>query len=241
VLQLVGKRIADLGPRVPRVTLRVTPQDPAVVVTLDGAVVPAGSIGTTITVDPGEHHIEASAPNRPVTTARVRLHERDVTTVDLKLNEPIASQSPPVPPPPTPAPTPTPATPSEPLPVPVPPPPPPTPEHPASSSRVAAILTTAGTVVLAGGGVAAFVLAGNKHSDGVHDCAGTVSDAPGACDSQKNTVRALDVAAVSAWITGAALGAVSIVLWLHPSAPSNAGASSRVWVGPGSVGVGGTF
>jgi len=68
-----------------------------------------------------------------------------------------------------------------------------------------------------------------------------VSTAPDACNSEKTTVRALDTTAVAAWIAAGALGAVSIVLWLTPPRPASAPATSRVWVGPGSVGVGGTF
>jgi hypothetical protein len=110
-----------------------------------------------------------------------------------------------------------------------------------SPSRLAAILASAGTLALAGGGAGAFVLAGNAHSDAVSQCAKVVSTASDACDSQKTTVRAWDATAVSAWIAAGALGAVSIVLWLTPSRAASTQATSRVWIGPGSAGVGGTF
>jgi hypothetical protein len=258
VLKLVGKRIADITPRVPHVTLRVTPPEPDVVVTIDGTRVPAASLGAPLAVDPGEHRIEASTPSRPAKTASLRVLEREHSTFEVKLNDPVApapaaagagstgtttatappgvSPTEPVAPPGGAA---APGAPAGASPGGAPPPPPEQPD--GSPSRLGAILASAGTLTLAGGGAAAFVLAGNAHSDAIAQCAKVVSTAADACDSQKTTVRAWDATAVSAWIAAGALGAVSIVLWLTPSKPSSTQAASHVWIGPASAGVGGTF
>ncbi len=101
VLRLVGKHLDDLGPRVPRLTVRVVPAEVAVTVKLDGVTLPASSLGTPMPVDPGPHHLEAkpasadaSAPPRAPAVADVTLQERDVTSLELKLGEPAAAPAP---------------------------------------------------------------------------------------------------------------------------------------------------
>jgi hypothetical protein len=64
-----------------------------------------------------------------------------------------------------------------------------------------------------------------------------VTNAAGACDSERNTVRAWDFTAAGAWIAATALGAVSIVLW---SSHATAGPSALL-VGPGEFAVKGAF
>jgi hypothetical protein len=234
VLSLVGKRIADLGPRVPRLTIRVVPASADAVVTLDGARVPAAILGTAIPLDPGEHLIEAKAADRATTATSVTLRERDVTSIDVKLGEP------------TPGPVPrrleTPsAPPPRPPPEPIPPPaqPPVAPSSAAgASSRSGAILATAGAGVLATGGIVAFVLAGKAHSTAVDQCSTMVTSASDACNSLKNTVRELDFVAAGAWIAAAAVGTFAVVLWAQPSSPR---VSTQLLLGPGSIGLGGRF
>ena len=57
-------RAAALAPRLPRLTLKVTDAPPAAEVRLDGTRVPESAWGTATAVDPGEHAIEATAPDR---------------------------------------------------------------------------------------------------------------------------------------------------------------------------------
>lgn len=231
VLRLVGKRIGDLGPRVPRLTIRLVPDVGDAVVTLDGASVSHAVLGTPLPVDPGEHHIEASAPNRPPLSRSVTVRERDVTAVELELTEP---------PSPRPAPAPV-AAPAAEVPA-APPPPAETPPAPAGPSRTGALLATAGAVVLAGGGVGAFVAAGDAHTQAVDQCAQTVSTSADACSSQKNGVHVWDWTAAGAWLGAAAVGTLAVVLWTSTgSAPSTSASSAQLFVGPRSVVLGGRF
>jgi hypothetical protein len=232
VLHLVGKRLADLGPRVPRLTIRLVPGVPDATVTLDGAKLSPAVFGTALPLDPGEHRIEATAPDRPPTIRSVTMHERDVTAVDLQVAKPT--------PPPSPAPVaPSPA--ANATPAPPPSPPPETPAPPTGPSRTGAILATAGAVVLVGTGVAAFLAAGSAHTRAVSQCAELVSTSPDACDSEKNGVRAWDFTAGGAWLGAAAAGALAGFLWSRPSSPSSSAASAQLVVLPGSVVLGGRF
>jgi hypothetical protein len=231
VLLLVGKRIAELGPRVPRLTIRLVPDVADATVTLDGAKLLPAVFGTALPVDPGEHHIEASGPGRPSASRSVTLHERDVTVVDLQLPEP--------PPPPAPVPLSSGPTAEAGAPPPSPALPPEVPAATTAPSHTAAILATAGAVVLAGGGIAAFVAAGSAHTRAVSQCAEVFSAAPDACDSEKNGVRALDFTAAGLWLGAGAAGALAVVLWSRPSAASPTAA--RLFVGPGSLVLGGGF
>lgn len=83
--------------------------------------------------------------------------------------------------------------------------------QPASSgasgprSHTAAWITTVSAIVLAGGGLTAFILAGSSASG---ECRVT-----GDCESDRSKVRVLDWTAASMWTAAAGLGVVSIVLW----------------------------
>jgi hypothetical protein len=233
VLRLVGKHLDDLGPRVPRLTVRVVPSDVAATVKLDGVVLQAGSLGTPMPVDPGPHHLEASAdastPARAPAVADVTLKERDVTSLELALGEPAAAPAAAPVPAATTAPSPTPA-------------PPPAPAQalspsPAGNTRTGAIIATAGAAVLAAGGVLAFVLAGNAVGSGEQQCA--VQRGP--CDSEKNTVRAWDFTAAGAWIGAAGVGAIAVLLWMQPQTTDADGARATLVVGPTSAAVSGRF
>lgn len=225
VMALVDKRIADLGPRVPRLTIRLVPNVQDAEVTLDGTRLPQTVLGTALPVDPGEHRIEATAPNRAPTTQHVMMRERDVTAIEVQLVEP----------PPAPAPAPAPAAPpaAEPLPA-----APPLSASRSATSHTGALLATAGAVVLVGGGVGAYVLAGSAHTSAVEQCAQVVSLSPGACDSQKNSVRAWDFTAAGAWVGAAVVGAVAVVAWVRTPSPAT---SALLLVGPTSVSLAGHF
>jgi len=232
VLRLVGKRIADLGPRVPRLTIRLVPAVIDATVTLDGARLSAAVFGTALPVDPGEHRIEATAPHRPPTSRSVTVRERDMTAIDLQLAEP--------PPPPAPVPiAPRPA--AEPAPASPLPPPETAAAVPTEPLRTGAVLATAGAVVLVGGGIAAFLAAGSAHTKAVSQCASVVSTASDACDSQKSGVRTWDFVAGSAWLGAAAAGTLAVLLWTRSASPSPSAASAQLLVGPGSIVLGGRF
>jgi hypothetical protein len=232
VLRLVGKRIDDLGRRVPRLILRIAPEAPDAVVTLDGAKIPLALVGTSIPVDPGDHHIEVTAPGRTPASKTVTLHERDAVTAELTLAVAPAAQPPPSPPVPAlPQPATPPAT-SETVPPPL---------RPESSGQAhtAAWLATGGAALLIVGGVGAYALAGSAHDSGRASCAQEVTTAAGACDGKKNAVRTWDFTAAGAWIGAASLGAVAVVFWAQP--PAQASASVGLSLGPGTLGLAGRF
>ncbi|HEX3345146.1 MAG TPA: hypothetical protein VHS09_11270 [Polyangiaceae bacterium] len=230
VLRLVGKRIADLAPRVPRLTIRLVPPVADATVSLDGAKLLPALFGTALPVDPGEHRVEATAPNRPAASRALTMHERDVTAIDLALPEP-----PPTPPPPLASPAGEPAPHATPA---VEGPPSEASAPSAPSSRTGAILATAGATVLAGAGVAAFIVAGNAHTQAVAQCAEVVSGSLDACSSQKSWVRAWDFTAGGAWLGAAAAGALAIVLWVQPSGSATA---AQLLVAPGALALRGRF
>jgi hypothetical protein len=87
------------------------------------------------------------------------------------------------------------------------------PPREANSSTVPVAVTAGASLLLAGGGVAAFLLAGSAQENGQRDCAEVVSTSAGACGSDRTVVRAWDFAAAGMWVGAAALGAVSVYLW----------------------------
>lgn len=248
VLRLVGKQVATLNSRVPSLTIHVVPELPDERVWLDGQPLAHTMVGVAMPVDPGVHRIEATAPQRPTSTATITLHERDATVLDVKLGEPrtepppaetMATTSPPSTPPggaPTIAapvatsrplvPTATDSTPST------------AQSAPLHAPRSGAIIATAAAVVLAGGGVAAYLLADDAVASGQRDCLATSF---GPCDGEKNTVRAWDWVAAGAWVGAATAATIAILLWTKPSHHSTLPASARLLVGPASLGVGGRF
>ena len=217
VLRLVGKQMAVLGPRVPRLTIHLVPDAPDAQLRIDGVAVARALVGVPIPLDPGEHRIDADAPDRPPTSATVTLGERDTTLLNVKLND-VAT-------PPAPAP------PASPPPAQLPPASPPPPPSPGL-----AIATTALAAGLAGGGVVAFLLAGNAQTSGESQCAAVVSTAGSACDSERATVRAWDFSAAGMWVGAAALGAVAVWLWA-----STGPRPTAVGFGPGTAVFRGTF
>ena len=236
VLRLVGPRIADLSPRVPRLTLRVTPDAPGAVVTVDGARVPQAMLGAALPLDPGDHRVDAKATDRAPFSRMVTLHERDATTLEVKL----LPAAPPAPAPPAGSPDAAAAGGNEPSAGSSGSAGPPSGASPpsAADSRTPAILATAGAVVLTGAGIGAYALAGHAHDAGRASCAQIVSVASNACSSRKQTVRAWDYTAAGAWVAAAAAASIAVVLWVR--SPSEAPAAAMI-VGPGSVAVEGRF
>ncbi len=234
VLRLVGSQVAELTPRVPRIAVHVPldAQEPRV--TLDGAPVEPARLGDPLPVDPGEHRLELAAIGRHAATAKVTLKEHDAVVIDLPLGEPLATPAPPTPPAPV---------------VVVPEPPAPVVAESAtrpeelqrSAVPVAAIAVTAGALVLVGGGVASFIVAGSAHDDAVRECAGVVSPAANVCDAKKDPVRAWDWVAVGAWSAAAIATGAAIYLWTRPVGPGRSAASARLVVGPASVAIAGSF
>ena len=236
VLRTVGRELAALDPRVPRLTIRVAPALPNTSVKLDGEPVAEALAGAAIPVDPGVHYVDVRTPGRPTATQGVVLQEGESRTLEVSLEQP-ASAPMPHPAPPS---TERPATQA------VETPPPPSP----NTNRAAALIATGISVGLAGAGVAAFLAAGGALDYAHRTCASRPTLAPDACDNLKTRVRDWDFAAAGAWLGALAAGAVAVVLWTkhHPtsretsiSGARSAPARTGVLIGPAPLGVGGQF
>lgn len=231
VLRLVGEKLKGLKLRVPRLTIVVPGDVPDVEVRLDGEPILKAMWGVQIPLDPGEHKIEAKAPGRVPMARTIAMQERDSTLLEVKLAE--VTKTPPAPPATT-APSSTAGA-----------PPSATPaaagdtttKPTASGGHAGAIVTTLAAALLAGGGVVAFVVAGSVHDANVDACATQRSS----CDSRKDEVRIWDSVALGAWIGAAALATVAVVLWASPSRVTNAPTRGELYVGPGALGLKGSF
>jgi|SRR5580704_989739 hypothetical protein len=215
VLRLVGPQLASLTPRVPRLSLKVEPgvQDPSV--TVDGEA--TTHLDIPLALDPGLHRIEASAPGRASSSVTVEVHEGDVTIlrVTLSLLPPRAASGPASGAPESEAARP----------------------QATSPSPIAGIVAAAGAGVLAGLGVGAFVAGGSAHSDAVRECAEMTTS----CESLKDTVRTWDWTALGAWGGAAASFTLAALLLTRHSADEPTPRAAHVVVGPGSLGVAGSF
>lgn len=210
IVEAVRVRLEPLRPRVPQLALKITqplPQDGEVL--LDGSVVAPGLLdGQSFRVDPGEHTVSAHAPNHEAFTRRLSVVESSNTTVDVVLrpSTPTSTAGPG-------ASTPTKVE-ATPLAV------------RARWTHTAPILTTAGAVVLAAGGVAAFALAGDAQGEAERTCPTRVT-----CSAEREKVRALDGIALAGFLGAASLGALSIVLWITgPRSPAGGSAPSTAVV-----------
>jgi hypothetical protein len=87
-----------------------------------------------------------------------------------------------------------------------------------------------------GFGVAAYFVSGGKQSAAETACLEVVS-----CDNLKGGVRTWDALALTAWIAGAGVGALSIYLWTRPAGPSEKPAQAALRVGPGAILLRGEF
>lgn len=220
VLQLVGDALAELSPRVPRLTLRIVPEFVDATVLLDGAPLEHARLGEPMPINPGPHRVDATAVGRSPIHATVTLHERESTVMEIPLVENPLSAMAPVAPGRTSV------------------------HGPLAEAlrfpRPAAIATTAAAVGLAGFGVAAFVVAGNEHDHAVRECAGFMSPAPDACNDLKGTVRAWDWTAAASWAAAAIAATTAIILWTRRP-PSAAAFSAHLAIGPASLDAVGNF
>jgi hypothetical protein len=218
VLKLVGVRIFDVTSRIPHIALRIVPGVAGLVATVDGAPCADAACVAPVAVDPGPHRVEAHAPERVPSSAVVTLRESETAAVDLVL----LLAGPQEPPPAAPAPATRETT-------------------PPGRPHAMAVLEGVAAVVLAAGGVGAYVAAGDELTSGIRACRQLVTSAPGACDGERNTVRAWDWTAAAAWVGAAAVGTIAVLTWNGARSESTPAPSTSVVVGPGSAALQGTF
>jgi hypothetical protein len=212
VLDAVGEPLAEVRARVPTITVwpPADVNDPEI--SLDGAPLASGSLGSPLPVDIGSHVVEGHAPYRAPFSVTVSSVERQALSVDVFLPS-LAS-------PPTATPAPAAAARDE----------------RSIAPRVTAIAASAGALAFVGFGVGAFFVAGAKQSSAEAQCQELVS-----CEGLKSPVRTWDALALTGWIAGAGAGALALYLWARPGAPPNRGAGAMLRVGPGSMQLVGRF
>jgi tetratricopeptide (TPR) repeat protein len=219
VLRLVGGKLAELGPRVPHVTVRVAPPAADASVTIDGRTALAGE---ATAVDPGTHEVEVTATARDGRTpskVTFAVAEGEAKTVDVALAPaPVA----PAPPAPAAASTSTAAR----------------ARDSGITPRTAAAFEGLGAVLLVGVGVAAYEAGGVAHDQAARSCALVASQSTAACDSYRLPVRAWDWVAIGAWAGAGGLATWAVVTWA--TAPSGT-SGVAVGAGPLSLRVEGSF
>ncbi len=100
-------QIAALVPLVPALTLRLPEGAPEeIVVKRDGEVVPAPSIGTALSMDPGEHVITTQVPGGPLVEHPIELQKGEKKELQLIVKLTADPPSDPIPPPASAAPPP---------------------------------------------------------------------------------------------------------------------------------------
>ncbi|MBX3225133.1 MAG: hypothetical protein KF795_31740 [Labilithrix sp.] len=187
-------RIEPLRVKVPQLSLKLAGTPPAgAEVALDGTSIPLALLdGKAFRVDPGEHVVTAQAPEHDAFKKGLTAAEGTTTSVEIVLTKATTTA------------TARGGAGAERL-----------TEPPAEAPRrslALPILTTAGAVVLAAGGVVAYVLADGAQADLEKTCATKPS-----CEDDKATTRTLDALALGGFIGAAGLAALSVVLWTSSS------------------------
>lgn len=80
-----AKELAELAPRVPSLTITVTPAASNATVTIDGVVLASAMIGAEVPVDPGAHAIDVKASGFVATRQTVNVTEASHSSVKLDL------------------------------------------------------------------------------------------------------------------------------------------------------------
>lgn len=191
-VKVASQRMKALQPRVPHLTIEVSPDDvvEGLVVTRNGAEVGRPAWGTSVPVDPGEVEIVASAPGHKPWRMTVSMEEGKDKTIVLPR---LTPEPKPAPQPPAPSHAPAP------------------PASPPDTSRTTAAYIVGGAGVVALGVGAWFGLqAIRKVGESNEHCKGTLCDQRG--------VELNDEANRAAWVSNGCMGAgvlaVGVSTWL---------------------------
>ena len=202
-----AKKVLDEAkPKIAKLKIAVAaPSDAQVSVKIDGESVPLANLNMNRPIDPGEHHIEATAPGFKPASAKVKLAEGGVDSIALTLEpDPNAAKA-------TPATvvinSPSPAQPAE------------QPKTDQGSSRVPAYAAFGVGVIGLGVGTVTGLMASSKKSDLESQC-----DANGACpESARDTLdsgKTLGTVSTIGFVVGAVGVAAGVFLYLT-SGPSS--------------------
>jgi MYXO-CTERM domain-containing protein len=230
------KELADLEPRIPTLTISVSPAPASLAVTMDGAQVPPATIGVAIPVDPGDHHIEATADGFVSAQQSAHALEGGHASVSLMLNPAPVSTSVPRGAAPSLAPPAT-ATTAE------------APRTPVASDgpsglRIGGYVALGVAVVAAAAGVLFAIESHDNRSQGDSLCsaAGCNQSDQAQLNSLNDKASLFGELAVASFITAGVAAAAGITMIALPSGqPAGQGSSLGLWFGPGAGGLRGTF
>jgi hypothetical protein len=199
--------ISGVTARMPRMGVKCVSKSPCSL-SLDGKPFD----GIMDRMNPGTHIIEARTTSGGLKKRDVTLREADVMDLEVVVvdEKPLPGQAVQSPVPPTavrapstvtPAPSVLAPTTSAPL-----------PSHGASKSYVAPIVLTGLTVLLAGAGAVAYVIAADKQDEGRANCASLL-----VCDKSRSTVRLWDALALSGFSGAAVAGGFAVYFFVKPA------------------------
>jgi hypothetical protein len=211
------ERLAQLEPRVPRLTLRVSTRAPkGMIVMLDGLPLGETDLGLPRSLDPGTHAVQISATGHAPRTLRVDLTEGQRRELDLEPGEAIAAAPPP---------------PQEPLPrEPPPTTPAPTPERGSWHRPVAYAAGGLGVVGIAVGSVLGLE-ASSKWSKAKQDC-GAGCPSGSIARSERSDASTDGTISTVGFVAGGVALAAGIVLYLTAPSSTPSSTSARVTITP---------
>jgi hypothetical protein len=230
-----SKELAGLEGRIPTLDISVKPAAPGLAVKIDDTVIPPAMIGTSIPIDPGNHTVGAAADGFAPASRTVQIAEGSHGSVALELKA-------------------LPPRPHEALPVrpavatsdkgwaPLPDTPPAEDHHGSGTLRIVGYVTL-GVAALAGGAGAFFVVESHDNkSQGdalcpMGNCKVSDTDQLNSLNDKATLFGELAVTSFIVAGAAAATGITSIVL--SSGKPSDG--STALWVGPGQMGLRGSF
>jgi len=230
-----AKEFADLEGRIPTLDISVKPAAPGLAVKIDDAVIPPAMVGTSIPIDPGIHTVGASADGFAPSTRPVQIAEGSHSSVALELKA-------------------LPPRPHEALPVrpavaasdkgatPLPDTPPAEANHGSGTLRIVGYVTLGVAALAAGAGAFFVVESHDNRSQGDALCPNNscnVSDTDKINSLNDKATLFGELAVTSFIVAGAAAatGVTSIVL----SSGKPTDGTTALWVGPGQMGLRGSF
>lgn len=198
-LPIARERVAALGPRVPRLTIRIKRGAPEETIVLrDGVELRGASLNAALPVDPGEHVIVARAAYRKDAETRVTLAASETREIEVAPGGEDGTR-------------PAPGAASSAVPQPAPPPPP---AEGTSGRRTAGyVIAGVGIAGVVGAGITGLMLSGKRSTVDGHCDAGTrVCDAEGAdAASSGKTLLRVNTALWAVGLLGAGVGAYLIL------------------------------
>ncbi|HSY25733.1 MAG TPA: hypothetical protein VK841_26620 [Polyangiaceae bacterium] len=230
------KELADLEGRIPTLDISVTPSAPGLAVKIDDAAIAPAMVGTSIPIDPGSHTVAATADGFATAQRSVQIAEASHGSVALELKalpgRPHEASQGPVVATSDKASSPVfntaPAADTG---------------HGPSTLRIVGYSALGLAVVAAGAGVAFVVESHDNVSKGNALC-GSMG-CPTADQSQINkyndNATLFGQLAVTAFIVAGASAAGGIAAIVLSPAKSSSDTTASVWVGPGQMGLRGTF